>query len=330
MSVQRPMRSVLEAVATVALLAALSAACSRAPDDETAATQEQASTQLPPRTVRLDPEMQHQLQFKTETLLAVTSTPELRTYGRVLDPTPLALSVAELTSAQAALAASEKEYARVKALLQQHNASERAVQAAEAEAARNRSLVQSARDRIALAWGPAVLQSPNLPALIRDLTAQKSELVRIDVAMDEALTDAPRTARVARATDVTQFASAELVGYAPMADPQLQGRGLLYLIRNNSLRLTPETAVVGFLERGGEALQGVRVPAAAILRHDAEPCVYVQRDATTFERIPLPAMQAIEGGWLLTSGLKAGDRVVTAGAQILLAEELKSQVRLQE
>ena len=326
---RRRMRSVFAAAAALALLAVLSAACSRAPEEETAAPGK-SSTQLPPRTVRLDAGMQRELQLKTETLVAVTATPELKTYGRVLDPTPLALLVAELTSAQAALAASEKEYARVQVLLQQHNASERALQAAEADAARNRSLVQSARDRIALSWGPELLQSPNLAALVRDLTAQKSELVRIDVAIDEALTAAPRTARIARATDATQFASAELVGYAPMADPQLQGHGLLYLVRNDALRLTPETAVVGVLERGGAPLQGVRVPAAALLRHDAEPCVYVQRDETTFERIPVPAMQAIEGGWLLTSGLQAGDRVVTDGAQILLAEELKSQVRLEE
>src|SRR5262245_46871479 len=319
------------AAASVLALVTLLGACSRpADDDESTAAQNGSSTPQSPGVVKLDPGMQQQLNLKAEALRPVTMQPEITAYGRVLDPTPLAVLVAELTSAQAALTASEKEYARVQMLLGQSNASERELQAAGVQAARDRSAVQSARDRIALAWGVAVLRTANLSTFTRDLTTQKSELVRIDVPMSEPMTDAPQTARLARAADAIRFVNGEFLGFAPATDPQVQGQGLLYLVADNSLQLTPETTVVAFLSSRGTPLQGVLIPSSAVVRHDAEPCVYVPVDRTTFERIALPAMQATEGGWLVTAGLQAGDRVVTDGAQILLSEEFKSQVRLQE
>ncbi|MGH8239707.1 MAG: hypothetical protein ACREXP_22225, partial [Steroidobacteraceae bacterium] len=78
----------------------------------------------------------------------------------------------------------------------------------------------------------------------------------------------------------------------------------------------------------GEPVRGVRVPRSALIRYEAQPWVYIQQDESTFRRTAMSAMHPMEGGWLIPEGLKAGDRIVTAGAQVLLSEELKSQVRL--
>src|SRR6202022_2042475 len=91
-----------------------------------------------PGVVKLDSRLQQRLHLEVEPLTALTSPAELKGYGRVLDPTPLAGLVTELATAQAAATASGKEFARLQSLQEDNNASIRALQAAEAAATRDR------------------------------------------------------------------------------------------------------------------------------------------------------------------------------------------------
>jgi len=118
-------------------------------------------------------------------------------------------------------------------------------------------------------------------------------------------------------------AVSEFLGLAPATDPQLQGRGFLFLTRGNSLHLTPGAAVSASLELGGEVLRGVLLAESALVRYDTRTWIYVQKDATTFVRTPVLLGPPLPGGWLITQGLRAAERVVTQGAQVLLSEELK-------
>jgi hypothetical protein len=38
----------------------------------------------------------------------------------------------------------------------------------------------------------------------------------------------------------------------------------------------------------------------------------------------------VPGGWLVTSGVRAGDRMVVEGAELLLSEEFRSRVSVGE
>jgi len=310
------------------LLTTLLTACSKKGEKESTAPITQATDAPSSRVIKLDPKMQQQLQIKTEILTAVALNPEVKVSGRVLDPTPLAALATELTGAEAALFASEKEYARARLLLEQQNASVRVVQAAEAAALRDRSLVQSARDRIAFAWSAALAKKANLPALIQNLSSRKSQIVRLDIPLGDEWADPPTVARLVHIADETRSMTANFLGLASANDRDMQGQGLLYLAPNNSLHLMPGAAVIGYLVHRGEPIRGVRLPRPALIRHDALSWAYVQKDESSYERILVSTSQPLEGGWLVTTGLEAGDRAVTDGAQILLSEELKSQVHL--
>jgi hypothetical protein len=318
----------------VALLSVLLADCSRSVDKsahESAGPAKEAGE--PPQAgsrglVKLDTRVQHRLHLKVEPLTAITTSAELKGYGRVLDPTPLASLVTELASAQAAATASGKEFARLQSLQEDNNASIRALQAAEAAATRDRLLVQSARDRLALAWGQTVSQRTDLPALVRALTTQERLIVRIDLPAGERITGPASTARLVGLADETHSTAAEYLSPAPATDPQMQGEGLLYLTRDNSLHLAADAAVTGYLALSGQTLHGVLLPRSAVLRHAGETWVYLQIDETQFRRVPVALTHPAEGGWLISQGLKSGDRAVTDGAQVLLSEELKSQLSL--
>jgi len=290
--------------------------------------QAEASETNPPGMVELKADVQRTLHLKIEPLGAASAPPEIPGYGRVLDPAPLAAAVSEWATARAASVASEQEFERVDLLRKQNTASVRALQAAEAAAERDRLLVEAIRDRIALSWGHTVSRRADLSGLIRDLTSQDRVIVRVELPIGEEPSVWPQRARLTALTEPGKVLEAEFLGPAPATDPQLQGRGFLFLTRANPLNLTPGAAVSASLELGGETLRGVMLPESALLRYDTQTWIYLQKNPTTFARTPVSLGPSVPGGWLVTRGLRAADRAVTQGAQALLSEELKPQTGL--
>lgn len=299
--------------------------------DESAGTTQDAGerTQVAqPGVVKLDTRVQQRLRLNVEPLGVIDTVAELKGYGRVLDPAPLAALVTELASAQAAAMASTQELTRLRSLREDNNASMRALQAAEATTTRDRLLVQSVRDRLVLGWGTAVSQRADLPALVRALTLQERLIARIDLPAGERLARPADTARLVGVVDDAHSLPAEFLGLAPSTDPQMQGEGLLYLTKDNSLHLAAQAAVTGYLVLPGQTVHGVLLPRSAVLRHAGETWVYLQTDDTQFRRVAVALTHPVEGGWLIPEGLRSGDRAVIEGAQLLLSEELKSQLSL--
>ena len=255
---------------------------------------------------------------------AFQMSPELKGYGRVLDPAPLVALVTELASAQAAYTASSSEVARLKTLEGQGNASARALQTAEAAASRDGVTIQSARERLTLSWGKVVADQKDLPAFIHDLTSVEAALVRIDLPVGDTLKEPPAGARIANLSGAS--ADAALLEKASSMDPQMQGQGFVFLLKPNSLRLTSGESVVGYLKIPGESLAGVIIPREAVVRVEGAGWAYVLNSAgDAFTRIEVALDHPTEAGWFVTKGLTAGQYVVVTGAQQLLSIELKGQ-----
>ena len=280
--------------------------------------------------LRLDEATQQRIALKVERVASAKMTPELQGYGRVLDPAPLAGLAAELAAAQAAAAASQKEFDRLKLLNEQENASARALQAAEAAARRDQILVESLRTRLMSGWGAALAERPDLAVLVRSLAALESALVRIDLPAGQVLNAPPSSARIVAASSGNTSAWAKLLGPAPNADPQMQGQGFLFLMKTSSLRLVPGMAVGGYLQLQREPLDGFTIPDSAVVRHTGRGWVYVQTGADTFARREIALDHRTEAGWFVRAGVAADERVVVQGAQALLSEEQKYQIKMFE
>jgi multidrug efflux pump subunit AcrA (membrane-fusion protein) len=89
-------------------------------------------------------------------------------------------------------------------------------------------------------------------------------------------------------------------------------------------------AMTGFLQAGGDPLRGVTVPRSAVLRNRQGAWVYVQTDKASFMRRSIVLKNPSDDGWAITEGLSRNDRIVVTGAQVLLSEEIKSQIGLPE
>lgn len=282
------------------------------------------------RTVKLPAEQQLRAGIRVANLASRELPQEIEAYSQVLDPQPLLDVVTEVRSAEAALEASAKEYERVRVLhANDQNASARAVEAARVAMMHDRIQLDAARGKLANAGSPALIQRTDLTRIAQALPSLEAVLIRADVPLGEALPAAPVSARVQSPMNAAQSAQAEFLGPAGSANPQAPGQGFLFLLQPNSLDLRPGMGLVVFLSMPGGALRGVVLPRAAIVRHEGRPWMYARIENETFQRRPVALTRTTEEGWFLTDADRS-DPVVVAGAQVLLSQELKSQIHLED
>jgi hypothetical protein len=270
--------------------------------------------------ITLSAELQKKMAIQVQKLAVTQVSPEIKGYGRVLDPASLISLVTDLAAARATYSASSNELARLKTLIGQGNSSERALQTAQAAAVRDQLAVQSAQDRLTLTWGKALATQTNLTGLVQSLTALTAALVRVDLPIGEAKPGSPNTARLV--TLFNQSLEAVLLGPTTSMDPQMQGQGFLCLA--SSGRLVPGEAVTGYLQFPGPPLTGVIIPREAVVRAEGAGWIYVPKTGG-FTRIEIPLDHPTPSGWFLPEGTLSSDSVVTVGAQQLLSLESKGQ-----
>jgi hypothetical protein len=277
--------------------------------------------------VNLDPNTQKLVGLQTAPLAAAALKQEVKAYGRALDPTPLVGLLGEMASSRAALAASSKDYQRVKALFgQEQNASAKALETAEATMKHDQIALDAAKAQLTTGWGVAIADQSDLANLVESLSKLETVLVRLDLPSGEALQETPTGARLIVAGR-RQAIEVGYVGRAPTVDPQSQGEGFLFIATNRSAWLAPGLALTGFLSLPGEPIQGVIVPGDAVVRWDERAWVYTQSDNTHFTRHELSVDHPVAGGWFVTNGVTFKDRVVVMGAQMLLSEERKTEIQ---
>ena len=252
---------------------------------------------------------------------SATLAPEVPAFGRVLDPSPLIALVAELETARAATSASEKDAARVKKLFEADgNASAQALEAAEAAAARDRTAVASARARIISGWGRALADSAELKNLVAELEAGAA-LVRLDLLPGTASAADQKKASVGL-LGATEMTDAEIVGPAPVADPQLQGASFLAFVKQHAPPIG--AALKATLAGPGETGNVLVVPRTAIVYHQGSAWVYVLGEEDTFERKIVSLGRTIGDGVVVASGVEGADQVAGTGAGQMLSAELQA------
>jgi hypothetical protein len=251
--------------------------------------------------------------------------PEIKGYGRVLDPAPLTALVNELLSARAVASLSSLEWERQKTLSEQNNTSMRALQGAEAAAQHDRFAVQSVCDRLTLSWGTTLAGRDDLADFVHSLTARLAVLVRVDLPAGENLAVPPTTARVVALSGKTTVA--KFLSPTPDVDPQIQGQGFIFSIQPNQAALAPGQAVMVWLQVPGNPLEGVIIPRDSIVRLEGAGWVYLMNKAAggeAFTRKKIPLDRPVDNGWFVPGIFKADDYIVITGAQTLLSEELKA------
>lgn len=292
--------------------------------------------------VTLDPPTLTRSGIAVETLTAVTHAASESAYGRVLDVSDLAerrggfsAARARVEKGEAARAASQSELERLRKLhADGANASQKAVEAATAAARADGAEVQAATGALeaerALArqrWGPVVTGwlergAPELDALLQE----RQRL--LGVTLPSGVSPPRAGTTVAVRAGAEPAVAARVISPAPQTDPRIQGVSVL-CVAPASPGMLPGVNVDARVPVGPEA-SGVVVPASAVVWWQGRAWVYVERKAGTFARSEVATDVAVPGGWFVTDGIAAGQRVVVRGAQALLSEEGRGTVHASE
>jgi membrane fusion protein, multidrug efflux system len=108
------------------------------------------------------------------------------------------------------------------------------------------------------------------------------------------------------------------------------GTVLMYRVETADPALRPGMAFQAWILSVGDPQKGVVVPRSALVRFAGKTWAYVQLDEPAFARREVVGARPVADGWFVPQGFTPGQRVVTSGAQILLSEELKSQIQVGE
>lgn len=297
--------------------------------------------------VRTNSQSQSASGIETRPLAAGTSEAGFEAHGLVMDLQPLAemrgrylAAAAEARALRAGVSAAESEFRRMEALYQDdRNVSEQALRAAEsryrgeqARLAAAEQLATSLQDALRGQWGATIAgwAGDADSRVLQSLLDQRAFLIQLVLPYQLPRDRIKGTVWVSPVMARENRRTARYVADSPRVDTTLPGETYFYLVEGGGLRAGMR--MTARLSLGGDRLEGVVVPAAAVVWYAGKAWVYLRQDAETFARYEVSTSQELDGGWFNAAredgaGLKAGDQVVVSGAQLLLSEELKYQIR---
>lgn len=310
--------------------------------EATIKTTETAGVENGRAVVHVSPASQAASGIKTQPLAAAKRRESVEIYGTVVNIQPLLelrgrylAAQAQLRADTAAQAAARSEYQRMQRLYHDdRNVSEQSLRNAEAryrEAQAQHGAATAAvaalRDALVTGWGTEVADwaSARESKTLGDLLAQRAQLVQLAFPYEFSDRVAKSSIDIAPASGGATR-PARFVSRSPQIDAALPGQTFFYLVQDASLRAG--SRVIAAVGTGAQVLEGVLVPNEAVVWHAGKPWVYLRQNADTFARYALSASRDLGGDWFSRDDdLVPGREAVVSGAQLLLSEELKFQIR---
>lgn len=263
-------------------------------------------------------------------------------YGTVIMPETILNDASNFSSARGVyetaksrMVMSEKELHRLEILNETKNVSDKVLEQqksqyimdknSEVTALKNFELVKS---QIVLKWGDRISNwiFSNDNALSK-LVKGELEVIEAAAPVSDMSIHDYQTATITTSSGRT--VAAKFLGYSGVADPMFQMRSIFFLIAGRNQDLIPGVNVIAHV-LADQIYSGVFIPKSALVWYKSKPWVYYEKRRGEFCRIPISTEIPQPGGYLLAGILKSGDVIVSKGAQLLLSEELKSQIRAED
>jgi hypothetical protein len=272
----------------------------------------------------------------TVTLSSASRQNEITSYGSVVGIEQLTeqraryqAALADANVVRASIANTQQDYQRLKSLNGDNkNVSDHAVQVAEAAWKADQARLAAAetqaagiRDNIRQQWGDVLA---NGGGGVSSLLAHQEVLLQVALPDDVQPASISRVMVAASGTH-GKPSTAVYIGPSPQTDATVQGR--TYFFRASSQELRAGMRVEAHIQVQGASKQGVLVPSDAVVWYLGKAWAYRKESEEKFVRKLVDTAQAADNGWFDATGFKEGDVLVTSGAQLLLSEELKFQIK---
>ena len=293
--------------------------------------------------VTLSQATQNNSGIKTSAIKAVKFEGEVKSYGNVVNIDGLLEAksqylnlTSELNLSNASLLQNKAQYERLKALnADDKNVSDRAVQEALALVnADNAKLnattqqIKQLKETTQHKWGEALAQiafSTKLPAHLQQLLNRKNALIQVGLPIS---TVSPKEGSSIQITPLNaNNAQIKAIYISPATQSDQSGLGKTFYysapadLLRIGMRVNAEVDPIA-----NDAKQGVVIPNNAVVWYAGSAWAYFQHDETHFVRKPIATDTEIEEGWF-SQTIAPNSVVVTNGAQLLLSEEFKNQIK---
>lgn len=114
---------------------------------------------------------------------------------------------------------------------------------------------------------------------------------------------------------------------APTIEPSILGQTYFYLIQSTEIRIGSK--LIGFyFQKNDKEINLFEVSDTSVVWSNGTPWVYIEQEPHLFIKKPVVLENEINRGWLISAELLSpNDSVVIKGAQLLLSEEFKYQIK---
>ena len=310
-------------------------------DDDIPSTSH-VDTQNGAAIITLSPQSQQQSGIATTLMQTTSQQGSVSSFGQIVPIDGLLelrsrylAALSEGNVVRAAIANSEQEFRRLQLLNRDnHNVSDRAVAAAEAlwnsDAARlaaAQTAASSLRDSMSQQWGGTLTEWATQPAAGPALQRLlQHEEVLLQASLPFGITPSKQTPLLITPTvGLGKMIPTCFVSSSPQTDTALQGKTYYYTAPAVNLRVGMLLKVQ--LAERGASTAGVIVPQNAVVWYANQAWIYRKLAVDKFVRQPIGTEIELGDGWFNATGIKAGDEIITRGAQLLLSEEFKFQIK---
>lgn len=289
--------------------------------------------------VRLTRSQQGQVGLETAVVEATPHPEQFRAYGAVLDISRIteltnsyANAQAQLLTAQAKLEVAKSAFDRTKNLVDSAALPRKEAETAEGTLRTDKAALAAAESQLrTLAataqqeWGPVIGRGivERSPAVVR-LIERDHFLVQVTLPPGVAVTGPPETA-LAQAPTRNANIDLQYISAATRTDPRIQGLSYFFSAPGDS-GLLPGMNTTVYVP-SGNTYEGVFIEDTAIVRWQGRSWVYLRVSPDSFRRHPISTDQPVSDDDYVVRDIPSGSEIVVRGAQVLLSEEAKSELR---
>jgi len=181
-------------------------------------------------------------------------------------------------------------------------------------------------------WGPFfVSANKNKNNLLNRILKNKNQLISLSVTQSSREELPPKSIVIIPSISNTSLVEASFLSSSPMVNPSIVGKNFFYYTKNN--KLTIGERISAYVSQSNYKQNHLLVPNSAVIWSNGQPWAYIRiKSNGNFERRSLQGMREAENGsengWIVPEGkIKIDDDIVTNGAQLLLSEEFKYQIK---
>lgn len=273
--------------------------------------------------VTLTPAQLDKLGVTIQAAQAVEYRAESAGYGVVLDHQTIAQAVADLQTAEATAQFSKSSLERARQLHGTPGAmSADLEQTAQQKAAVDSAALTLTTEKLSSTWGMHPPWKNNIrDSRVQALAHGSTQLVRVTFPLGS-LPGNPDELHGGRVGSSRPEATASMhpVWVAP-ADTTIPGRSFFAMLPAGTVA---EGERLQVWAPTGQPVSGALIPTAALVMNGGKFWCYLEKEPGTLVRVEVDTDRPMSGGYVVTEGIKAGDKIAISAVSQLLAKETGS------